>query len=323
MNLIKKRSSHRLLKESIETLQLESTDEGNVPVEGITAKWYSPGEQPFISSHFDKDSQQHSPENRFESLLRARLLSTFEQRPPLLFPWEAKLTTYPEQVNEAVSDRTSAVGSQQVAQPLDTIAALLPEAVLSCITEQCQQILKAPIKMGRALVKAVTPLFAEDADMLEPIAEIVLVPAYRSARSDQQEIEQALASAASRYDTALPEQKIAISMLVVREILSRATLTVSPTQANCRKERMTEIGMVTVNVTLTNSYCLEIYCTLPCAGMVCIRGDDMEQQATRHTPGSLTVERQLPDRTSSCYLEVRLVSQSKPYFVFSINAEVV
>ena len=67
--------------------------------------------------------------------------------------------------------------------------------------------------------------------MLEPIADIVLVPAYRSARSDQQEIEQALASAASRYDTALPEQKIAISMLVVREILSRATLTVSPTQA--------------------------------------------------------------------------------------------
>ena len=324
MNLVKKRSSRRLLKESIGPIQLESADEGNAPVKGIAAEQYSLGGQPFTDSHFDADSQQHSIENRFESLLRARLLSTFEQRPPLLFPWEAKLTAYPQHVDETASDRTSAGSFRQSQIPTDTITALLPEAISDYITEQCQQILKAPMKkLGHTLVKAVAPLFPEDADMLEAIADIVLVPAYRSTRSNQQEMEQALASAASRYDTALPEQQIAISMLAVREILSLSTLTVSSAQPNCTKARMTELGMVTVNATLTDSHSLEVYCVLPCAGTICVQSEDAEQRATRCTPGGLAVEWQLSSSSSNFYLEVRLVNKSERPYIFSLNVEAV
>jgi hypothetical protein len=179
------------------------------------------------------------------------------------------------------------------------------------------------MKVGSALVEAVAPLFPENADILGAIAEMVLVPAYRSARSDQQKIEQALASAAIEYDTALLEQKIAISMLVAREILSLSTLTISSTQPNCRKERMAELGIVTVNATLTDSHSLEICCILPCAGTIRVQFKDVEKQATRCTPGSLTVEWQMPDGSSSCYLEVCLVNQSELPYVFSLNVEAV
>ena len=323
MNLVKKRSSRRLLEESLKPFQLEAVGEGNAPKESSTGEQYNLDEQPFINSHFNTGSQQHSIQTRFESLLRAKLLSTFEQRQPLLFPWETKLTTYPEQVDETVSDEASVVSFWRSQLPSNAVAALIPEVVLNRITEQCQRVLKVPTTLGRTLVKAVAPLFPEDADMLESIAEIVLVPAYRSARGSQQEVEQLLVSTASQYNAALLEQKIAISMLAAREIFDLSTLTLSSTQPNQRKEGMTELGMLLLEATLTDSCNLRISCTLPCGGTICVKYDDVEERATRSAPGDLAIEWHWKGRSSRYYLEIYLLNQSETPFLFLLNVEVV
>ncbi|MEO1620056.1 MAG: hypothetical protein AAFU53_03375, partial [Cyanobacteria bacterium J06632_3] len=64
-----------------------------------------------------------------------------------------------------------------------------------------------------------------------PIAKMVMVPAYRSDSAMQAAMTQELVAVAGDYDSAKPEQQIALSMLAAHEILSALTLrcqTVSP-----------------------------------------------------------------------------------------------
>ena len=163
----------------------------------------------------------HAVQERFQALLKQRLLSEYESRPPL-FPWESEISEYPAEVADgmpavAISSLWNAhMGALKV-------PGLLPAALMNTLLERCQKIARSPIKQGVRLVRAVEDLFPESADLLEPIANMVLVPAYRSGQATQDAVIQQLARAVGGYHSALPEQQIALSMLAAQEILGALT----------------------------------------------------------------------------------------------------
>lgn len=196
-----------------------------------------------------------------------------------------------------------------------SVTSLLPERLLDNLFERCQEIARSPIKQGVRLVRAVEDFFPDHSDLLEPIANMVLVPAYRSDRAAQAAVIQDLATAAGGYDLALPEQQIALSMLAAQEILGALTLCVDTDKPQVDRHWVTAWGVLKLSVSYAASQ-LIVAAVLPKGGEVCLSAGDVEQRARRSQPGLLEVVWTNPAVERPYSLEVSLVGEDQPLNFF-------
>jgi len=253
----------------------------------------------------------HAVQERFQALLKQRLLSEYENNPPL-FPWESEISEYPAEVADSVP--TAAMSSLWRTHLSGlSVSGLLPTALIDTLLERCQEIARAPIKQGIRLVRAVEDIFPESADMLEPIANMVLVPAYRSGREAQDAVIREITHAVGGYDSAMPEQQIALSMLAAQEILGALTFSVSAAQPYEQRSWITAAGAIdlTVSYGATHNGCheLKVVAVLPEGGQLRLRDGDVEKLALRSQPGALDVALSTPALGTTYMLEVFLQSE--------------
>lgn len=253
----------------------------------------------------------HAVQERFQALLKQRLLLEYENNPPL-FPWETEVGEYPAEV---ASVAPSAVSLWRTHVSTLSVTSLLPERLLDNLFERCQDIARSPIKQGVRLVRAVEGFFPDYGDLLEPIANMVLVPAYRSDRAAQAAVIQELATAAGGYDLALPEQQIALSMLAAQEILGTLTLCVNADKPQAQRHWVTAWGVLKLSVTYEANQ-LTVAAVLPKGGQVCLSAGDVEQRARRSLPGALDVVWTNPASESLYRLEVSLIGEDQPLNFF-------
>jgi hypothetical protein len=264
----------------------------------------------------------HAVQERFQALLKQRLLSEYANKPPL-FPWESEVSEYPAEVVDRAS---TVVGSPLWSAHMRAlnVPGLLPAALINTLLERCQEIARAPIKQGIRLVRAVEDFFPESSDLLEPIANMVLVPAYRSGGATQNAVIQELAQAAGGYESALPEQQIALSMLAAQEILGALTFSVGFDKPAEKRVWLTAVGALDLTVGCeidpegVNQ--LKVYTVLPDSGEICLYDGAVETVAARSQPGRLDLT--LADAVvgQSYVLEVSLQGDSQP-LTFAIHIE--
>jgi hypothetical protein len=239
---------------------------------------FNPGDLPTVKTHY-------------EALLKRRLKQEIAHRPPL-FPWEKGVQDYPDMLN---------TGSSTGSIWLDHLKNLeipsdLPEEVLSELLNQCQQIAKHTVQMGRRLVQAVETLFPAQPQSLDYIAGLVVRPAYRSVQSPT--LNQV------NYGTATPQQQIALSMLAAKSIFEALSLAVSNGQPTANRIWLTKSGVVMVRATYHSRSDgqpqLEVQITLPEAGAVNLVDGEKCLKAERSSPGDLIVSIN-PAQSGSAY----------------------
>ncbi len=254
-------------------------------------------------------------QEHFQSLIKQRLLLEYENNPPL-FPWESEVSEYPAEVTDYAPAAIAATQSLLWGAHMSAlkVPSLLPAALMNTLFERCQEIVTAPIKQGVRLVRAVEDLFPESADMLEPIANMVLVPAYRSGSSsldtDKDAIIQELANAVGGYSSAMPEQQVALSMLAAQEILGALTLSVSADRPFEKRSWVTTVGVLELTASYENDQ-LSVVAVLPEGGQVRLCDGDVEKQAVRSQPGSLDLTWAKPTLEKNYVLEVSLQSEAR------------
>ncbi len=250
----------------------------------------------------------HAVQERFQYLLKQRLRLEYESKPPL-FPWESEIGEYPAEIADRVPVGPSPLWSAYVSTL--KVPGLLPEALLNKLFERCQAMAQSPMKQGVRLVRAVEDLFPEQSDLLEPIANLVLVPAYRSDRSNQAAVIQELTHVAGGYDSALPEQQIALSMLAAQEILGALTFAIAPDRPQAIRNWVTSRGVLTLSVTYAGDQ-LMVAAVLPDGGQLRLWDGDIDQRATRSGPGALDIVWAKPAAGKPYVLEVSLQGEAKP-----------
>jgi len=268
----------------------------------------------------------HAVQERFQSLLKQRLLMEYENNPPL-FPWENEVSEYPDVADSRSSECIPATSMSAPAMSALwgkhisslKVPGLLPEPVLSTLFERCQEIARSSSKQGIRLVRAVETLFPEQLDILAPIADMVLVPAYRSDSETQAAVTQELVNVAGEYDSAKPEQQVALSMLAAQEILSALTLSLSETKPYATKDWVTPVGILKLSATykqLSNPGMdqkqLTVVAVLPDAGSVRLWDGELEKSARRVRPGAVDVTLIVADSSKPCFLEVALDGDASP-----------
>lgn len=258
----------------------------------------------------------HAVQERFHSLIKQRLMSEYEKTPPL-FPWESELREYPAEVADSVGvDYSVSLWNRHLSSL--KVPGLLPEPVLSALFRRCQDIVLSPVKQGVQLVRAVEALFPAQGDLLEPIADIVLVPAYRSDNETRVAVFEQIAQVADDYDSAQPEQQIALSMMAAQEMLSAMTLSLSAQKPEDRREWITACGMLKLSAICTDTSCigddstnkqLTVRATLPDSGQIRLWDGDIEKRASCSKPGSLELSWGTFDPDKTYLLEVSLQSE--------------
>ncbi|PZO45592.1 MAG: hypothetical protein DCF15_21410 [Phormidesmis priestleyi] len=269
----------------------------------------------------------HAVQERFEALLKQRLLLEYEKNPPL-FPWESEVGEYPAEVNDfAAVTAAPSLWNAHVSKL--KVSGLLPEDLLNHLFERCQAIACSPMKQGVQLVRAVEALFPAQADLLEPIANMVLVPAYRSDRATQDAVAQELVNVAGGYDSALPAQQIALSMMAAREILGVLTLCVGNQQPSEKTRWITPRGVLELTASYQSSPSanhqasqLTITAVLPDGGELRLWDGDMEKRSRRAAPGGLDIVWTQPTANKTYGLEISLEGEAQPLtFAVQIAAD--
>lgn len=258
-------------------------------------------------------------QERFHALLKQRLKLEYESRPPL-FPWETEVREYPAEIP---SFATAQAGGYLWLENLRHMKAAqaLPESVLTQLLERCQTMVQSSFKQGIKLVRTVEALFPNQEDILEPIANIVLTPAYRSSTDLQEATLQELKNlAGDGYEAATPEQQVALSMLAAQEIMTALSLSVSVRQPRLVREWITVMGVLKLEV-VYQSNLLMVQAYLPGGGEMNLLGGDSETRALRSQSGQLTLVQAAPEIGKTYGLEVSLLgSHQRPLrFVVSVS----
>ncbi|MEL6350826.1 MAG: hypothetical protein AAFR58_03595 [Cyanobacteria bacterium J06627_28] len=255
----------------------------------------------------------HAVQERFHSLLQQRLRMEYENNLPL-FPWETEVGEYPADAADvsgqdlAAAAAVSALWSKQVSKL--KVPGLLPAPVLNALLEQCQALASSYSKQGVRLVKAVESLFPGQSQMLEPIANMVLVPAYRSDGATQAAVTQELIAVAGDYDSAQPEQQIALSMLAAQEILNALTLSISHEAPEVTRDWVTTTGLLQLKAS-TGDGQLKVSAILPEGGSIRLWDSELDKKAQRPTPGKVSLSWDVSGSEHLCFLEVSLADRDE------------
>ncbi|MEO0867631.1 MAG: hypothetical protein AAFY17_04115 [Cyanobacteria bacterium J06642_11] len=252
-------------------------------------------------------------QDRFHTLLKNRFQTEFANRPPL-FPWEAEVREYPTEI-PAYAQPTSRMWLENQLQ--FTVASKLPEAVLHSLLDRCQTMVQSTQKQGVKLVQIVKSMFPDSLDALEPIANIVLTPAYRSGSDLAEATLQEVENLADGYDEATPEQQIALTMLASMEIMAALALTVSAEKPTVSRDWVTPEGVIHVDVNYTGAI-LIVEAMLPTGGNIQLVGADADSQSSRPEAGILTLAQTAPIIGDYYALEISLDDDGQRPLRFSV-----
>ena len=247
---------------------------------------FDPGDHPIVQTHF-------------EALLKRRLSQDIAQQPPL-FPWEQSVQEYPDQLR---SDLDRASVWLDHLRNLE-VPAHFPEAVLAELFGHCQRVANHTSQLGRQLVEAVEALFPDQPQTLVYVAGLVARPSTRSAATDL--------VASVNYETASPQQQIALTMLAARSIFEALSLVVSPLTPSVVRTWMTARGPLTITVARLNESLLEVRTEIPEPGAMVLTGLTDTLHSQRSTPGSLVLQLAYPQPQTAYTLEVSLGSETTP-----------
>ncbi|MGB7085733.1 MAG: hypothetical protein WBD47_09265, partial [Phormidesmis sp.] len=263
----------------------------------------------------------HAVQERFQALLKQRLRLEYENKPPL-FPWESEVSEYPAEVADFAPVGVAAISPVwRTHVSALKVPGLLPTALLDALFERCQKIARSPLKQGVRLVQVVEDLFPDQSDILEPIADMVLVPAYRSDRTTQEAIIQELVNVAGGYSSAMPEQQIALSMLAAQEILGALTFSVEAGEPQQTRNWVTPNGVLEMTVAWQSDH-LTVNAVLPEGGQICLCDGDVENLAMRSQPGALHIVLAHPTPGKTYVLEVSLKGDAQPLnFAIHVSAD--
>ena len=219
----------------------------------------------------------------FLSVLKRRFRAELQDNPPL-FPWETEVKDYP--------DELWSLNLKTLKLPV-----ALPESVLEKLFTACQTSLQSVSQKGRQLVQAVESLFPETPPQLNDMVGMMLLGAARDEEGGKTWI---LGQVPESYDTATPQQKLALTLLAADQILFELlSLDLSPDrpQATCRWE--TEAGTLTLQAeysSSTASASVELIVDLPCGGTVDmdVMGDGQRQGLHQARPNAGTLRWHIP-----------------------------
>lgn len=234
-------------------------------------------------------------QDRFQALIKRRLRLEIERRPPL-FPWEKEVQEYPEWLSGETAAPPIWLNQLQTLK----LPARLPDTIMLTLLERCQTLAQQSLKSGIRLIKAVEALFPDQPQALELVARLVLTPAYRSGSN--------LSTPSLDYDTANPQQQIALTMLAAQEIFASLSLTVSPQAPTTQRQWITPTGSVTLTATYHpgSPDQIHIQSTVPEAGYLALIQGEQVLRADATQPGALTVILEAPHPQQSYCLELGL-----------------
>lgn len=220
-----------------------------------------------------KPGEFSAVQDRFYSLLKHRLRTEIEQKPPL-FPWESELLEYEA---EPASVRFWAAHLRQLNLPT-----VFPDSLLEHLLEQCQTVMQSSLQEGAKLVRAVESLFPNQGQALNDLAGLVVAAPARSGAT-------LLAEVPTQYESATEAQRMALSLLATREILGALTLLV-PAGGTVSRGWQTETGLIHIEAESVEPGTLRVRGSLPCGGSIEFRGAETEAIAQRPTAGKLGIE---------------------------------
>lgn len=245
-------------------------------------------------------------QDRFHSVLKRRFQTEFERRPPL-FPWETEVSEYP--LDYATPSVVGVAGEIWLRQLRSlSLPTQLPDQVLATLLERCQTIAHTSLKRGVKLVRAVESLFPDQPQALGAVAQIVLTPAYRGAPAVSE------VQLPQGYESATPQQQIALTMLAAQEIMAALTLTLSVNQPQMVREWQTTAGLVTLEAIYQTAGAahIQLQAQIPGAGSLMIQGEGVEATAERETAGTLTVTLPQPQVGQLYTLQIGLAADPQP-----------
>lgn len=218
-------------------------------------------------------------EDRFYSLLKNRMRAQIEAHPPL-FPWESEMLEY-EDVTVQWLPQLQAL---QLPVPL-------PQAVLSELFQQCQDLVQTVHQTGLRLVRSVEPLVSPTGFELQSLAQVV---ALGTARDDERTQAYLLGQTLPQnYETATPQQQAVLTLLAAQQLLQKMTLTLSSQTPSQGQLWATAVGPVEVTATYTESLLgqgqIELWADLPLGGQMHCQGPDHLWQAERSTAGRVNL----------------------------------
>jgi hypothetical protein len=269
------------------------------PVEEFS--FFEPGETPAV-------------QDRFHSLLKRRLQTEIELKPPI-FPWETEGYDYDAErvvTPERAPSWTAQLKSLNLPVPM-------PERVLAHLFSQCQAVMQSSLQEGTQLVRAVESLFPGQDAALNQLAGFVLASPVRSgAIAPPLKNAPGAASFPLNYDVATAPQQMALSLIAAREIIESLTLKVSPPQPMQRQWQMAA-GMLHLTAeydALTQR--VRIQGQLPAAGKVDLKGQGTQATAARSDAGSFSLELYDLQPGQSCLLDVQLTDENQSAVIFSV-----
>ncbi len=140
-----------------------STSAGALPFGVLSARFPEASRDMFLHDIVSQTAQSynfgeiHAVQERFEAILKQRLLLEYEKNPPL-FPWESEVGEYPAEITDSVAVAAApSLWNAHVSKL--KVSGLLPEVLLNRLFERCQAIACSPMKQGVQLVQAVEALF--------------------------------------------------------------------------------------------------------------------------------------------------------------------
>lgn len=259
-------------------------------------------------------------QERFEALLKHRLQSEIQQKPPL-FPWETELLDYetePERVAVPATAPGIAVPNwawlRQVRNLKLPVPAQIPEPVLATLLQRCQAAVQSSLQDGAKLVRAVEGLFPGQDEALNYLATNVMTMA--PARSPAA----TTAEPPIQYDEAAPAQQMLLSLLAAREMIGSLLLNVSAAHPTIERQWQTDAGTLTLHL----EYCqqpsasVRVQADLPTGGTVTVRNGELRTLAQRTTSGRLSAELFDPQPDHAYTVEVQLASIAEP-LVFTLR----
>lgn len=261
----------------------------------------------FRDTPLSKPGEFSVVQDRFYSLIKRRLRAEIEQKPPL-FPWEGELLEYEA---EPASVRFWMTQLKQLDVPLK-----LPDSLLEHLLEQCQSVLQSSLQEGTRLVRAVESLFPNQETSLNNLASLVMAA---PARSSEAALVTKDAPLPVDYDAATEAQKMALSLMVAREIIENLTLPVSRTSGAVSREWQTEAGPISLRAESSESGSLRVRGELPCGGRMEFRGLQSEVVAQRPDAGLLGVELFDLAPRQIYPLEVCLALPDEPVLSFQVS----
>jgi len=301
-------SSAELTEQSLNTP--EQQDFNGLDTEGESI---SPPSQPSDVFSF-RDTPPHTPgefsavQDRFYSLIKNRVRTEIEQKPPL-FPWEAELLDY---AAEPATVRFWTRQLQNLSLPVP-----MPEALLEQLLERSQTVLQSSLQEGAKLVRAVESLFPQQDQALNHLASMVMAAPARSNRSALIATEGAPFPAT--YDSATEAQKMALSLIAAQEILSTLALPVRVGEAPVSREWQTEAGTISLQAEAAEAGVVRVRGQLPCGGCIEFHGTDAEAVAQRSDAGKVGVELFGLQPHRSYPLDVHLAVPNQPSLSFQVS----